>query len=157
MRRLPFLVSCVLAIAPVGAAVHTAHAQAGDWGVKRDPFDKTVVARYKALLAKNPHDASALAKLLEMYRRYKTVELLKEEYQKVLDKEPANWSALVVMGRLNKAIGDEQRALELLGKAVAAKDNDAPTWLLIGELQRGAGNNKDARSAYEKALTHSSA
>ena len=35
---------------------------AGDWGVQRDPFDRTVIARYKAILASNPHDASALAK-----------------------------------------------------------------------------------------------
>ena len=62
-------------------------AQPGDWGVTRDPFDKTVVARYKAILAKNPHDATALARLLEMYRRYKTVDLLKDEYQKTLDKD----------------------------------------------------------------------
>ncbi len=154
MRRLPFLVSCVLALAPTGAAIRHADAQPADWGVKRDPFDKTVVARYKAILAKNPHDASALAKLLEMYRRYKTVDLLKEEYQKVLDKDAANWSALVVIGRVHKTIGDEQRARELLRKAVGTKDADPQSWQLIGELERGAGNNKDARAAYDKALAH---
>ena len=62
----------------------------GDWNVTRDPFDKTVVARYKGILAKNPHDGLALAKLLEMYRRYKTVDLLKDEYQKILDKDATN-------------------------------------------------------------------
>lgn len=157
MRRLPLLVTCMLALAPIAATVREAGAQAGDWGVKRDPFDKSVVARYKAILGKNPHDASALAKLLELYRRYRTVDLLKEEYGKTLEKDPANWSALVVMGRLHRAIGDDQRARELLGKAVAAKDNDANTWILIGELDRGAGNNTAARAAYEKARSHASA
>ena len=59
---------------------------AGDWGVKRDPFNLTDIARYKAILRANPHEASALAKLLEMYRRYRTIDLLKDEYQKLLDK-----------------------------------------------------------------------
>jgi len=157
MGRLRFLVTCLLAVAPVAAIEERAYAQAGDWGVTRDPFDKTVIARYKAILAKNPHDASALAKLLEMYRRYRTVDLLKEEYQKVLDKDASNWSALVVMGRLHRTIGDEARAKELLRKAVAAKDADPQTWQIIGELERGAGNNKDARVAYENALKHSTA
>src|SRR5213078_4692020 len=98
----------------------------------RDPFDKTVIARYKAILAKDPHDAQALAKLLEMYRRYRTVDLLKEEYGKGTD-----WSALVVLGRLAHATGDDAKSLDLLSKAVAAKETDADSWVLIGELQKG--------------------
>jgi hypothetical protein len=61
MWRLRFVVACALAALPVSMA----HAQpAGDWGVKRDPFNQTDIARYKAILRGNPHDASALAKLL---------------------------------------------------------------------------------------------
>jgi tetratricopeptide (TPR) repeat protein/HEAT repeat protein len=122
--------------------------------VQRDPFDKTVIARYKAILAKNPHDAGALAKVLEMYRRYRTVDLLKDEYQKVLDKKPDDWSALVVMGRLMHATGDDARARDLWAKAVAGKDEDAETWILIGELDKAASNNKEARADYDKALAH---
>ncbi|HSD88990.1 MAG TPA: HEAT repeat domain-containing protein [Kofleriaceae bacterium] len=156
MRRLRFLLSCALALAPA-AQSRIADAQPGDWGVTRDPFDKTVIARYKAILAKNPHDASALAKLLEMYRRYSTVDLLKDEYGKLLDKNANDWSALVVMGRLAHATGDDARSLELLTKAVGAKESDAQAWILIGELQKGASKNKEARAAYDKALAHSSA
>src|SRR4051812_23744410 len=118
MRRLPLLLACALATAAPLVAV----AQPGDWGVTRDPFDKNVIARYKAILAKNPHDGSALAKLLEMYRRYRTVDLLKSEYEKQLDKKADDWSALVVLGRLMHTTGDDQRARELWAKAVAAKD-----------------------------------
>ena len=153
MRRLRFLLAALLTVSPVIAAAQPA----GDWGVQRDPFDKTVIARYKAILAKNPHDASALAKLLEMYRRYRTVDLLKEEYGKLLDKSATDWSALVIIGRLDHATGDDARALELWTRAVAARDADAQTWLLIGELQKAAGKNKDARAAYDKALAHASA
>src|SRR3954470_765810 len=152
MRRLPLLLSCALAaLAPVAT---NAHAQGADWGVTRDPFDKSVIARYKALLAKNPHDAAALAKLLEMYRRYRTVDLLKEEYGKALEKNANDWSTLVVLGRLSQATGDDAKALDQLTKAVGAKEADASSWVLIGELQKGAGKNKEARAAYEKALAH---
>ncbi|HEU4726426.1 MAG TPA: HEAT repeat domain-containing protein [Kofleriaceae bacterium] len=130
---------------------------AGDWGVKRDPFNQTDIARYKAILRSNPHDAPALAKLLEMYRRYRTIDQLKDEYQKVLGKTPDDVPALIVMGRLQHATGDDARALELFQRAVANKDADAPTWLLIGELQKGANKNKEARAAYDKALGHASA
>jgi cellulose synthase operon protein C len=155
MRRLRLLLAVALAGATAGPAL--AQPAGGGWTVKRDPFDKTVVARYKSILAKNPHDASALAKLLEMYRRYKTVDLLKDEYQKTLDKDGNNWPALVVMGRLHRAIGDDQRARELLAKAVATKDSDAQTWILIGEIDKAGGKNKEARAAYDKALSHATA
>ncbi len=149
MRRLPFLVAAVLALAPVAAS-----AQPADWGVTRDPFDKNVIARYKGILAKNPHDAQALAKLLEMYRRYRTVDLLKEDYQKLLDKKADDWASLVVMGRLQHATGDDARARDLWSKAVAGNDADAESWIAIGELDKGSGHNKDARAAYDKALGH---
>jgi len=91
MRRIALLVS--LAGALLAAVPAPAAAQAGDdWEVKRDPFDAKVVARYKAILAKNPHDAGALAKLLSMYRRYRTVDKLEDEYKKALDKKPADFA-----------------------------------------------------------------
>jgi tetratricopeptide (TPR) repeat protein len=135
MRRLRFLLVLGLAAA---AAPQLVHAQPGDWGVKRDPFDKGTVARYKSILANNPHDGTALAKLLDMYRRFRTVDLLKEEYGKALEKDAGSWSALVVMGRLQKMTGDDQRALEFFQKAVAKKDSDALSWIAIGELHKAA-------------------
>src|SRR5687768_9301972 len=128
MRRFRVLVAVALALAPAAPAL----AQPADWGVQRNPFDKTVVARYKAILAK----------LLAMYRRYKTVDLLRSEYEKALEKKPDDWSALVVLGRLHRAIGDEPRARVFLGKAVAVKDSDAQSWILIGELDKSAGKNQ---------------
>jgi tetratricopeptide (TPR) repeat protein len=151
VRRLPYLLACALALAP--AAIASAQ-PAGDWGVTRDPFDKAVIARYKAILAKNPHDAGALAKVLEMYRRYRTVDLLKDEYGKLLDAKAGDWAALVVMGRLMHATGDDARAHDLWARAVASKDDDAQTWLLIGELDKAASKNAEARADYDKALAH---
>ena len=154
MRRLPFLLAAALATAAPLALERAAGAQPADWGATRDQFDKNVIARYKAILARNPHDGSALAKLLEMYRRYRTVDLLKEEYQKDIDKKADDWASLVVLGRLMHTTGDDQRAGDLWTKAVAAKDDDAETWIDIGELDKAAGKNKEAREAYDKALAH---
>ncbi len=148
--RGPALFAAIL----LGAAVSAVHAQPGDWGVHRDPFDPNVVARYKAMLARDPHDASALANLLKLYRSFRTVDLLEQEYGKQVDKKADDWAALVVLGRLFHATGDEARALELWTRAVAVKDDDSPTWGLIGEADRGAGKNTEARAAYDKALAH---
>jgi tetratricopeptide (TPR) repeat protein/HEAT repeat protein len=157
MRCLRFVLACALAVTPVITSITQAQAQAqpaGDWGVKRDPFNATDIARYKAILRSNPHDAAALAKLLEMYRRYRTIDQLKDEYAKILDKSSDDVPALVVMGRLQHATGDDARALELFQRAVARKDDDAQSWLLIGELEKAASKAKDARAAYDKALAH---
>ena len=153
-RRLPIVVATLLAAATLAGVAPATHAQPGDWGVKRDPFDKHVIARYKAILTRNPHDGSALAKLLEMYRRYRTIDVLKDEYQKQIDKKHDDWAALVVLGRLMHTTGDDARAREQWQKAVAAKDGDTETWIAIGALDKSAGKNKDARAAYDKALAH---
>src|SRR5690348_4443173 len=125
--RLRLFLATVLATAPALTAVtaERAHAQAGDWGVTRDPFDPQVIATHKRFLAQNPHDASALANLLKMYRQYRTVELLRDEYQKLLDKSPDDWSVLVVLGHIQHKMGDDQRAIEFWNRAVTKKPDDA--------------------------------
>src|ERR1700733_3368554 len=153
MRCLRFVLACGLAMTPVLGSIAGAQ-PAGDWGVKRDPFNPVDIARYKAILRANPHDAAALAKLLELYRRYRTIDLLKDEYGKLLDKTADDVPALIVMGRLQHTTGDDARALELFQRAVAHKDDDTQAWLAIGELQKAGSRPKDARAAYDKALAH---
>ena len=158
MRRLRLLLACLLASAPaLTAAPRAAHAQADDWGVRRDPFDLKVIAQHKRFLAANPHDASALANLLKLYRQYRTVELLRDEYQKLLDKDANDWSALVVLGHIQHKLGDDQRALDFWNRAVTQKPADAATWVEIGAIHKGAGHNKEARAAYDKALASATA
>lgn len=150
MNRLGTAIAVMLAVAPTAAL-----AQPGsDWGVTRDPFDKTVVARYKAILAAKPHDASALAKLLAMYRRYRTIDALVEEYNRQLDRTPGDWATYVVLGRLLHARGDDVGARERWAKAVAIRDSDTDTWIAVGELDKAAGKNAEARTAYDRALAH---
>ncbi|HEU0032891.1 MAG TPA: tetratricopeptide repeat protein [Kofleriaceae bacterium] len=146
-----------MALAGGGVTLTDRTAHADDWGVTRDPFDAKEIGKYKAFLAKNPHDAGALAKLLEKYSRYRTVDLLKQEYGKQLEKNPDDWATLVVLGHLHRKTGDDPRALEMYTRAVAKKDSDAATWLAIGEVHKAGGKNKESRAAYEKALAHATA
>ena len=143
------LVAATLAVTAAPAA--PVHAQPDDWAPTRDPFDKTVVARYKAILARNPSDAGALAKLLAMYRRYRTVEQLEAEYRKALEKTPGDWATLVVLAHLGQATGDAAGALALFERATAIKADPAIA-LELGVLYRNAGKNAEARVAFEKAL-----
>jgi tetratricopeptide (TPR) repeat protein len=129
-------------------------APADDWEVHRDPFDRSVVARYKGILAKQPHDAGALAKLLELYRRYRTVELLKTEVQAVLAKKADDWATLVVLAKIHHASGDDASAIEALQRATQARPDDAAGWLLLGELHKGFARPAEARAAYDNALAH---
>ncbi|MDX2086678.1 MAG: HEAT repeat domain-containing protein [Kofleriaceae bacterium] len=157
MRRLGFFLGCALAAASIAAPQNAVAQPVGDWGVTRDPFDKGVIARYKAILARNPHDATALAKLLDMYRRYRTVDLLKDEYTKALEKKPDDVNAMIVIGRLHRMTGDDVRALEMWTRAVSKRDTDAQTWIYIGEAHKAASKNAEARTAHDKALAHASA
>ena len=138
----------VLLAAPARPVV----AQPDDWSVKRDPFDPAVVARYKAILARNPSDAGALAKLLALYRRFRSVDQLRAEYQKALDKKPDDWATLVVLGRLAQAAADDAAALGFYERAAAVRSDPAIA-LELGTLYRGAGKAAEARAAFEKALT----
>ncbi len=143
------LAALLLAAALLPAA--RAHAQpADDWSVTRDPFDKGVIARLKGILARNPSDADALAKLLGMYRRYRTVELLRSEYDAALAKKPDDWATLVVLGRLALAAGDSATALARLEAADKLKA-DATIAGELGALYRGAGQPDLARAALTRA------
>ena len=147
--RRPRLAALLLTAALVPAAA--AHAQPGDdWSVTRDPFDKGVVARLKGLLARNPNDADALAKLLGLYRRYRTIELLRTEYDAQLAKKADDWATLVVIGRLALAAGDSATALTRLQAAHALKAE--PTVAVeLGALYRGAGQPYQAKDAFTRA------
>lgn len=121
-----------------------------DWSVRRDPFDPAVIARYKAVLARDPHDPGARAKLVELYRRHRRVDLLVTEYRAALVEDPAAWHVLVVLGELHRAAGEDALALASFERAVAADERDVASWIAIGKLS----TRETARGAYATALHH---
>jgi tetratricopeptide (TPR) repeat protein/HEAT repeat protein len=157
MRRTTWLVRLLAAslatlAVPAVTAPRSAWAQPGDdWDVVRDPFDKTVVARLKGLLARNPSDADALAKLLTLYRRYRSVELLRKEYADALAAKPTDFALLVVSGRLARSERDDATALALFERAVAVRPDPA-VLVEVGALERVAGRLPEARAAFDAAL-----
>ena len=110
MRWVAVLALC-LALVPARAVADN------DWGVRRDPFDASVVRRYKALLARDPHDAAALRQLVAMYKRYRKVATLEAEYRAQIEAKE-DWAALVVLplGHHNVYISDT-----LVGELAATK------------------------------------
>ena len=138
----------LIAIALVAPLAH-----AGDWEVQRDPFDAGVIARYKAILAKSPHDASALAQMVSLYRRFRTVEKLAGEYRAT----PPTWQSLVVLGLIERKLGDGAGALAHVERAVELHGDDYATWRVLAQLREQAGNRIAAREAYEQAYAHASA
>lgn len=126
----------VLAIAGV--------AHADDWGPKRDPFDRGVIAKYQAILLQNPYDP-ALAKLAAMYKRFRTLDDLIDEYES----QPDNGAALVVLGRLLE--DTKQPALAAYERAWALRPDDRKLAIKIASIERTLHPDK-ARAAYERAL-----
>src|SRR5262245_15247534 len=88
------------------AVAGTATAAPGDWTVQRSQFDAGDIARYKALLAKDPHDP-ILVRLVALYRSYRSIDQLVHEYE-----GEGGWAGFVVLGRLHRTAGRTDQALE---------------------------------------------
>ncbi len=151
-RRLRQVIVFSTVLAALAPAIPTAAQPGGDWSVKRDPFDQRVVARYKAILAKHPDDAGALAKLVALYRRYRTVAKLVGEYEQALAGKPDSFALNAVLGYLHEREGAADKALPYFQKAAALHPDDAGVQLNVGDLLRNAGQPAGARAAYDAAL-----
>jgi tetratricopeptide (TPR) repeat protein/HEAT repeat protein len=145
--------SAVLAVLVAAAALpsQVAHAH-DDWNVRRDPFDRQVVARYKAILARNPSDQGALRKLVGLYARYRSVELLIREYERELAQNANDHAAAVVLGHIQLQQGNRAEARTYYERASRLRPDSAAVLVALGDLDRQDGRLAEARSAYERAL-----
>jgi tetratricopeptide (TPR) repeat protein len=150
---LPVLLAALLAAEVT--AVPPAAAQ-DDWDVRRDPFDKSLIARYKRILAKNPSDSGALSKLTRLYARYRSVAQLIKEYEAQLAKNPKSFSTLVVLGHLAAGQGNTDPALSYYERAADLRPADAALLVAIADLHKKGGRVDQARAAYDKALAAAS-
>jgi tetratricopeptide (TPR) repeat protein len=146
-------VRCVVALVIAMATVDVVEVQPGDWTVRRDPFDRGVIARYQAILARDPHDPS-LAKLAQLYRTYRKLSHLIEEYDAKLAAAPDSWALLIVTSRLLELDGQREQALALYRRAWSAKPEDARLAIRIATLARTLRKPEDARFAFEQAAKH---
>lgn len=123
-----------------------------DWDVQRNPFDPRVVHRYKAILEKNPDDAVALRKLVELYGRHSTTGKLFSEYEAKRQKAPGNPAFALILGHLHRQSGHLDKALPYYQAATNQKPHYASAWMALAELYRQAQKPQDALEAYQKAL-----
>ncbi len=139
------LVSALVAVLAIAGAAH-----ADDWGPKRDPFDRAVVAKYQMILARDPHDP-ALGQLAGLYKRFRTIASLIEEYDAKGDA-----GSLVIAGRLFEEAKDQDAALAMYRRAWSLRPDDPRLALRIAWLERTRANHPEqARDAYERALASS--
>jgi len=133
-------------IAATLCMIAAAHVRADDWGVRRAAFDPVVVNRYKAILARDPHDERILRALIGLYRRYRTVAKLEAEYRAKLAAGD-DWASLVVLARLPRSSRAESNAL--WKRALAANPDDATGWLAAGDA--ASTEPAVARDLYRRA------
>ena len=115
----------------------------GDWGVTRSGFDAATVRRYKAILARDPHDTDALRQLVAIYRRYKTLAALSADYTA----QGETWNALMVLAHMPGT--STETAIALYGRALALRPDDGRGWLALAETTR---DTKIAVDAFGRAV-----
>ncbi len=147
MRRVAFVLACL--VAPVAQVA----AQPADWGVRRDPFDRALIARYKAILVRQPHDSLALSALVSLYKRHRTIDLLVREYEEANTADDTA-SNNVVLARLARNAHDNTRARLLYTRAVELDATDGRSWTALGELRLQAGDKPGSRQAFAAASDH---
>jgi tetratricopeptide (TPR) repeat protein len=145
---LAVLVTATVLPAPVALAQD-------DWSVRRDPFDPAVVSRYKAILARNPADQAALRKLVGLYARHRSVELLIREYERVATDKPNDYAAAVVLGHIQLQQGNREQARAQYERGASLRPDSAAVLIALGDLDRQDGRLAEARGAYERALPQS--
>lgn len=145
-RRLVVALLC-LALAPSLARA--------DWEVKRSPFDARLVARYKQVLHNNPDDAQAAARLLALYKQYRSVAELERELSATAARSHAvnDWLAL---GNVKRAHGDVAGAADAYQQALAAQADDARALTALGDADVRLGKAQAARPLYARALAATS-
>jgi cellulose synthase operon protein C len=150
MHRLALLLAAVLTVPALAAPAEAAcPKQDDDWEVGgKSKIDDCALDAYRKILAKNPFDGDALARLL----RHKKAAKLETEYDAKLAKSPNDYATLIVLARLRKMQGDEPGALAYFEQAHAIKADDPRLLIELAALYRNAGKLTEARDAYDKAL-----
>nr|HEX4318929.1 tetratricopeptide repeat protein [Kofleriaceae bacterium] len=141
----------VIVLVLAGVAAPPARADPGDWAPQRDPFDPAVVARYRAILASAPYDASALGKLEQLYRSYRTLAALDAVYAS--DRSHAGLVVRARLARDHDTAHDPATTPRTLFAAVVTDDaSDTRGWLALAELDRAAADRDGAKRDYARVI-----
>jgi tetratricopeptide (TPR) repeat protein len=110
-------------------------------------------ARIKAALARNPADTDARLALAQIYFARQDWMGVWNETSRVLEREPGNPPALAYQAVVRMAMGQNDVAVGLLSRALAADPDlvDAYTYLALGYLRMG--RPRDAEATMTRAST----
>lgn len=128
-------------------------AQGDPWSVRRSAFDPRVVARHKAMLRRSPSDAKALAKLVGLYRKHRTLDKLVGEFRAEARAQPKSYALALILARLQLKAGEAEAALGELSRAAELGPTRATPHALRGAVLERRGELSQARAAYEEALS----
>jgi len=128
--------------------------RADDWSVTRSAFDPRLVARYKAMLRRNPTDARALSQLVSMYGKHRSLMILIKEYRALAKASPGKAGPHYILGRLDGRTGHwDQAAARFMVATSFDKDNDRYHAAYAGALEK-LGKTAEAQAAYLSALSN---
>jgi tetratricopeptide (TPR) repeat protein len=123
-----------------------------DWSVKRNPFDRRVVEKWKRVLERDPEDAAAWRTLTDLYRRHSSLEKLTAEYDDAEQRKPT-YATAMILGRLAEA-KDAEAALTFYAKAATRRVDTPAPHLRRAEILKRLSRPKDALAALEAARPH---
>ncbi len=150
MKRLGSILLCVLVFGLVPAAETVAQ----DWQVKRDPFDKRLVARYKKRLAVNPFDKGSFSSLASLYRKHRSLAKMQKEFAAKAKGKKGKFADWVVLGHIHKLRGDKMMARDAYRKALALKPTHARTAMTAATLSLELREVQEAETLFNTALAN---
>jgi len=77
-----------------------------------------------------------------------------KEFEKVLDTNPSDTSALFEKGKLHLKLGEFEQSRVAFEKALETKPENADAWQLRGKILFEMGLEKEALHSFEKATRH---
>src|SRR5262249_16050619 len=122
--------------------------QVDDWQIQRSPFDARIVAKYESALEHDPDDNLAFRKLVDLYRKFKTVDELPGRW-----KTKKSWQGRAVYADL--PAGPLGRPKEAAAVLEGAPPGQASIDVRLGRLYEKLGKTDEARKAWERALGES--
>ncbi|MEM7555831.1 MAG: tetratricopeptide repeat protein [Cyanobacteria bacterium P01_A01_bin.84] len=91
-------------------------------------------------------------RLAMQYHRANDLEMAKQAYTQILEKQPTHPEALYGLGMLAQQSGQFQEAEKFLNKAVGVQPNFVKAWFRLGNLYQAQGKLPDAETAYRQAI-----
>jgi tetratricopeptide (TPR) repeat protein/HEAT repeat protein len=120
----------------------------GQWGLRKDPCNATLLARYYGMLERNPNDSFPMRKL----RKCRSAAALIRRYQAKVKKRPKWYAGHVILGHLYVAIKKPKKAIGAYRKAIAINPKASHPHLSLGNLLKKLKKPTEALKAYQKAL-----